>query len=109
MAAYLLNYDATRIAAMHAQLVGFVKENRNVKQWIHPYAGLFLLKSDADVWTLAASFRSFFTDANSHVVVPLNSGYFQGIMPNYVWTWLNQPDQTPISGLLGYLQNQEIE
>lgn len=106
MASYLLSYDVGAIAPMHAQLVAFVQENRHVKQWIHPYAGLFLLKSDAEVWTLGASFRSFFTDANNHIVVPISSDATQGIMPTYVWSWLNQSDQAPISGLLALLQEQ---
>lgn len=103
MASFLLNYDVSPVASMQAQLVAFVKENRHVRQWSHPYPGLFLLKSDAEVWTLAASFRSFFTDVNSHIVVPVDSNATQGIMPPYVWEWLNLPDQSPLSGLLGLL------
>ena len=91
---------------MQTQLVAFVKENRHIQQWSHPYIGLFLLKSAADIWTLSMSFRGFFTDANSHLLVPISLLTTQGILPIYVWEWLNQPDQASIGGLLGYLQEQ---
>ena len=72
---YLLSYNVAPVAAMQTHLVAFVKENRHIQQWSHPYYGLFLLKSDSDFTTLAVSLRSFFTDANSHMLVPINPPY----------------------------------
>lgn len=106
MASYLLNYDVGPIAAMHPQLLAFVKENRHVKQWSHPYPGLFLLKSDAGATALASSFGSFFTVANSHLLVPVDLASAQGIMPIYIWEWLALPEQAPL-GLLGHLRSQQ--
>jgi hypothetical protein len=89
MASYILTYDVGPVV--------------NIKQWVHPYAGLFLLRSDADVWTLAKSFQEFFTEYHSHMLLPVTPGVTQGIMPKYVWDWLNLPDQAPL-GLAGFLQ-----
>lgn len=108
MSSYLLTYDVSTAAPIEAQLLAFVKANRLVTQWSYPYAGLFLLKSTADIWTLAASFRDFFADEHNHVIVPVSGSTSQGILPNSVWTWLNTPETQPLAGLLSQYSSGEI-
>ena len=103
MASYLLSYDFTTTAPLRDQLLAFVKANRLVTQWSHPYMGLYLLKSTTDVWTLAASFQEFFTKQHSHIIVPLDGDNSQGVLPTSVWNWINAPEASPLANYLGQL------
>jgi len=100
MASYLLSYDYLSTFSIQEQLLAFVKANRHIIQWSQPYLGLFLLKSDTDLQTLAVGFREFFS-GKSHIIVLIEGGSAQGIMPTYVWDWMNQPQPSALSGLLG--------
>ena len=102
MASYLLSYDVTTAYPLHEQLLAFVKSNRLVTQWSQPYAGLYLLKSTTNVWTLAASFQEFFTNRHSHIIVPLSCDTSQGVLPLSVWNWINAPETSLVSGLLAH-------
>lgn len=106
MSAYLLTYDVGAAAALQPQLLAFVKDNRHIQQWSHPYPGLYLIKSSATVWTLAESFRGFFTDFKNHVIVPLDPNTTQGILPTNFWDWLRQPETSGLSNLLSLFPPQ---
>jgi hypothetical protein len=106
MSAYILSYDFSTASNLHTQLVAFVKSNRNVTQWSHPFVGCFILKSEAGLPALVESFGEFFGGRTLHVVAPLIGQQTGGILPLYLWDWLNEPQISALSGLLGnYLEN----
>lgn len=100
MPSYILSYDVTTAGNIHQQLVAFVKANRSVTQWSHPYIGLYLLKSNQDLQTLARSFNEFFDGKTLHLITAITGEQSQGSLPPYVWEWLNQPEPVGLGSLL---------
>ena len=101
MSAYVLSYDFTTSSSIQIQLSAFVKSNRHITQWAHPFIGCFILKSDSGLLALVQSFDEFFGGNTLHVIAPLVAEQVGGILPLYLWEWVNQPQANALSGLLG--------
>lgn len=98
MTKYILSYDFATAASLQDQLAAFVKANRYVTQWVQPYHGCYLLKSNVDLVTLATSFNEFFA-GRVHIITPISPTATTGILPQYMWDWLNRPE-TNLNALL---------
>lgn len=107
MANFVLIYDAISAAHLHEQLIAFVKANRNVTQWSQPFVGCMLLKSDAAPVLLQSSFGEFFAGKTPHLIAPFEASQTGGLLPQYLWNWLNQTQPSALSGLLGHLPSFE--
>jgi hypothetical protein len=103
MASYMLSYDTVTAATLEYQLLGFIKQNRHITQWYRAFSGCYLLKSTADLNTIIHSFRDFFGFDHQHLVAPIEGLSTGGILPQYMWDWLNQPEPTPLANYLGLL------
>lgn len=106
VANYLLSYEAAAAEFMQPQLQSFIKQHKLIAQWSQPYAGLYLLKSDADLPTLVQSFDEFFARRILHIICPISIESVGGILPGYLWHWLTIP-VSPGSGIQGLLQQYE--
>lgn len=100
MASYILTYDVGTSLAIHQQLSAFVKDNRHVSQWAQPFVGCFLLKSDAGLLTLSASFSQFFAGNTQHVLSLIQPHETAGILSQAIWDWFNRPEESALAGLL---------
>lgn len=88
MTDFLLSYDAAAAIDMHPQLSSFVKEHKLIDQWSQPYNGLYLLKSQSGLVSLAHSFDGFFARRVFHVICPISAPWVGGILPENIWEWL---------------------
>lgn len=100
MASYVLTYDVSTGLGIHDHLTAFVKSNRHVTQWAQPFIGCFLLKSDAGILPLNASFAEFFGSKTLYMLAEITSQQSVGYLPTGIWTWLNLPDPPKVGGLL---------
>lgn len=107
MNSYMLSYDLFSVAPFHEQLAAFVKANRNVSQWAHPYAGVYLLKSEALLFQVNASFAEFFAGKTLHILTPLTAQQTQGVLPQWIWEWINAPDPVPLNSLWTLMAPQD--
>ena len=104
MASYLICYDPVTAAGVEFQLAAFVKNNRHVTQWLRPFTGCYVLKSNVDLTTIGGSFQEFFGQIQ-HIITPVNGPSSGGILPEYAWKWLNEPEPPSLGTLLSqYLQ-----
>lgn len=77
-------------------------------QWIQPYSGVYLLKAHADLLTLEYGFQEFFAGRTLHVLTPIWPSQIQGVMPPYVWDWLNRQEEASLGDILsGFLGKPE--
>lgn len=100
MSAYIVSYDFATSSSIHVQLMAFVKANRYVTQWAHPFIGCFILKSEAGLPALVSSFAEFFGGNTLHVIAPLTGQHVGGILPPYLWDWVNEPQTPALSDFL---------
>lgn len=101
MTSYMLCYDVSTTFAIREQLTAFVKNNRHIIQWGHPFSGCYLFKSQAAMLEITEAFREFFAGKTLHIILPVEGHETSGILPTNFWEWLNQTQVQPLGGLLG--------
>ena len=101
MITYMLSYDPLSVAPISDQLSAFIKANKHVEQWLHPYSGCYLLKSNTPLFTISESFRQFLGHGRLHIITPIGAPMTGGILPQFMWDWVSMEPQT-LSGLLSH-------
>jgi hypothetical protein len=110
MASFLLLYDAVSASAFEFQLLAFIKSNRHITQWLRPFGGCYLLKSSSSLIAICDSFTEFFGFSNQYILTKMTSDTTGGILPDYAWKWLNEPEPSSLGDLLSkYIEASEDE
>ena len=105
---YVLSYQPYGNGYTEARLLNHVQVNRYIVQYYQPFAGTYLLKSDAVAGVLSDSFRGFFEQA-PFVLISFLHWQSNGQLPPEIWQWINEgvvpppppPSPPPLQGLLG--------
>ncbi|HEV7289911.1 hypothetical protein [Sphingomonas sp.] len=95
---FALSWDISRAEASHDQIIGFISENRHVQQWLAPFPGFILIKTDSDILELSQSITRFLTRSYFFLAIvdPVTSA---GALTPDMWNWFNR----------GILPDSEVE
>lgn len=96
---FILSYDYAATYPIKDQLAAYVSKSRNIIQWIQPFSGLYLLKSDVSLADLQQDFNSFF-GPHGFFLALTDADDCGGWLPPYVWEWLRTPPANSMDWLL---------
>jgi len=96
---FLLSYNPFDEKVTAGQVDGFVRANRNVREWYCPFIGTFYMKSSENLNTLTESFRPMF-GVTPFIVTQFVPAYQGGGLAPAIWTWVNATD-APVIALTG--------
>ena len=86
---YMIAYDAFNAFSFSDKLLAFVKENRNFLAWTRPFEGVYLVKSQKNVFEIGDTFRSFFGNNTNHFVHQVSPLFVTGIAASETWQWIH--------------------
>lgn len=90
---FVLSYSPFNAKLSENQLAHFVKFNRLVHGYYHPFLGTYVLKSEATTHDLTESFKGLF-DGAAFLLVQFFENYAGGALPPEIWTWINTGSTT---------------
>jgi len=110
MTTFLLSYDVHGTTLTADQMLGFIKENRNILEWYYPFDGAFIFKSNAETLTLQQSFMSIL-GTGKFIVTPIYDGSTGGVLTAEMWAWIKGaktvPNYVPLPPALNLLRRIE--
>jgi hypothetical protein len=99
MRIFILSYDYVAVFPIKDQFSAYISRNRNIIQWLQPFDGLYLLKSNVSLFSLQQDFHSFLVN-RSFFLAETTADQCQGWLPPYVWEWVRSPAENSLAALL---------
>jgi hypothetical protein len=88
MNTFVLSYNPLSVKLSATQLLGWIKESQNIKQWYSPFLGTYVLRSDQPLTTLVQGFTAAF-DGDSFLISQISPSFTGGSLPPEIWNWIN--------------------
>ena len=92
---YVLTYDPLAVAEILPQLLAFIQSNALTYQFITPYVGCVLIKSDSDISLISGSYNSFF-NGRPFMLAEVHHTATGGRLDQNIWNWLNNAVPPPL-------------
>lgn len=93
MNTFVLSYNPLGLKLSATQLLGFIKESKNIFQWYSPFIGTYIIKSHGTIQTLQEVFSPIF-DGDQYIISQVFHSHMNGVLPPTIWEWLQAPAMT---------------
>ena len=86
----LLSYVPSAVENDEKKLIAYINGSKFVKEWHHPFVGMFIIASDSNPHELGDGIDDFMCQVTaSYFLVDISESMFGGRLPDPSWDWVS--------------------
>ena len=85
---YILSYSPFLSDPTPRRILEYVRSHAHTYQYLVPFAGSLVIKTQAPLGELVQSYRAFLSP-NEFMLTQVNPSFVSGLLQTHYWDWLN--------------------